>query len=131
MAESNIEYFLGKVESGEDLTDVEKDVLRLLEIYGELSADGTEAYFERRWSEFREDMFVLKKHRLDDLVECFEKYRLCVFGCQAIDASEAWDILESLIEAGPSSIVEAIDIEIIDKIELIYLKASKLVVLEK
>lgn len=90
---------VARSEEGNDLSNSDRDALRLFYIYGEIAADGVEAYFERRCGDFRTDISVLKEHGLHRMASRLEEYRVKVFGQNELDPDYVWEVIADLSDS--------------------------------
>lgn len=80
------------------LNGPEELVYRLTCIYGETMVDGVEAYFERRYDEYDEDIAALNENGFSDIAADFEVARQIMFGDTPLTEAAIAPVLNRLLE---------------------------------
>jgi len=83
---------------GEALTSAEETIYRLTCIYGETMVDGVEAYFERRFQEYDEDMRRLTDCGFGDIASDFSEAKCLLFGTGPLSERAVRPIIDRLLD---------------------------------
>lgn len=80
------------------LTGPEALLYRLTCIYGETMVDGLEAYFERRYPSFDDDMQALSDQGFSGIADLYQQARQAMFGDAALTEETVVPVIDRLLD---------------------------------
>jgi hypothetical protein len=100
----------------EVLRGAEGLVYRLTCIYGETMVDGIEAYFERRWDDYEQDIAALQENGFADIAADFAEARRVLLGDLPLTEESINPVLDRLLKDGRSEQIDVIYDRLIDRL---------------